>query len=116
MLIGFAVLGLLAAWRGGDIRTTSIVLWSIGVVLAAAAFVPGLGRLAYLIVYLPTSIIGYFVSHILLALMFFVVITPLAMILRLMGKDLLRQQRQKNRTHWTPVPGVKTEDSYYRQF
>jgi hypothetical protein len=116
MLIGFAVLGLLAAWRGGGIRTTSIVLWSIGVVLAAAAFVPGLGRLAYLIVYLPTSIIGYFVSHILLALMFFVVITPLAIILRLMGKDLLRQQRQKNRTHWTPVRGVKTEDSYYRQF
>ena len=116
MLIGFALLGLLAAWRGGGIRTTSIVLWSIGVVLAAAAFVPGLGRLAYLAVYLPTSIIGYFVSHILLAVMFFVVITPLAIILRLMGKDLLRQQRQKNRTHWTPVRSVKTEDSYYRQF
>ena len=116
MLIGFAVLGSLAAWRAGDIITTSIVMWSIGVVLAAAAFVPGLGRLAYLIVYLPTSIIGYVVSSILLALMFFVVITPLGIILRLMGKDLLRQQRQKNKTQWTPVRGVKTEDSYYRQF
>lgn len=116
MLIGFAVLGLLAAWRRGSIGTTSTVLWSIGVGLAAAAFVPGLGRLAYLAVYLPTSIIGYVVSHILLALMFFLVITPLGMILRLMGKDLLRQQRQKNKTQWTPVRGAKTEDSYYRQF
>ena len=116
MLIGFAVLGLLAAWRAGGIGTTSIVLWSIGVVLAAAAFVPGLGRLAYLAVYLPTSIIGYVVSHILLALMFFIVITPLGIILRLMGKDLLQQQRRKDKTQWLPVRAAKNEDSYYRQF
>ena len=116
MLIGFAVLGLLAAWRAGGIRTASLVLWGIGVVLAVAAFLPGLGRVAYLAVYLPTSIIGYFVSHVIVALMFFLVITPLAIILRLMGKDLLQQQRQKEKTLWTPVRGVKSEDSYYRQF
>lgn len=114
MLIGFTVLGLLSAWRAGGISTASIVLWSIGVVLAAAAFVPGLGRVAYLAVYLPTSIIGYVVSNILLALMFFVVITPLGIILKLMGKDLLQQRRQK--TQWVPVKGIKNQDSYYRQF
>jgi hypothetical protein len=116
MLIGFAVLGLLSAWRGGGIGTASIVLWSVGVVLAIAAFVPGLGRVAYLAVYLPTSIIGYVVSNVLLTLMFFLVITPLGIILKLMGKDLLQQRRQKDATQWTPVKSVKTEDSYYRQF
>lgn len=116
MLIGFAVLGLLAAWRAGGLGTVSLVLWAIGVTLAAAAFVPGLGRVAYLTVYLPTSIIGYVVSHIILALMFFVVITPLGIILRLMGKDLLRQRPRQNKTHWTPVKGVKSEDGYYHQF
>jgi hypothetical protein len=116
MLIGFTVLGLLTAWRGGEIGTASIVLWSIGVVLAIAAFIPGLGRLAYLAVYLPTSIIGYVVSNVLLALMFFLLITPLGIILKLMGKDLLQQRRQKDTTQWTPIKAVKTEDSYYRQF
>lgn len=113
MLIGFFVLGALSAWRAGGLGTGSIVLWTIGAVLASAAFVPGLGRIAYLAVYLPTSIIGYLASHVMLTLMFFVVITPLAIVLRLLGKDVLQQ---RHRPGWTPVKGVKNEESYYRQF
>jgi hypothetical protein len=116
MLIGFTVLGAVAAWRGGGISTTAIVLWSAGVVLAIAALVPKPGRLAYLAVYLPTSIIGYVVSNVILALMFFFVITPLGIILRLMGKDFLQQRSPRGKTQWTPVKSVKNEDSYYRQF
>ena len=116
MLIGFFVLGALAAWRANGIGTGSIVLWGIGVFLASAAFVPKLGRIAYLAVYLPTSIIGYVVSHVMLTLMFFFVITPIAIILRLLGKDVLQQRREKNRPGWIPVKGIKNEDSYYRQF
>lgn len=113
MLIGFGLLGLLAAWRAKGVGTASILLWGIGVFLATAAFVPKLGRVAYLAVYLPTSIIGYVVSHIIIALMFFFVITPLAVIRRLMGKDLLQR---KEKTGWIPVKEVKNKDSYYRQF
>ena len=116
MLVGFTLLGLLSAWRARGIGTGSIVLWSLGIFLATAAFVPGLGRVAYLAVYLPTSIIGYVVSHVMLTLMFFFVITPLAIILRLMGKDLLQQRRPKQKPGWMAVKGVKNEDSYYRQF
>lgn len=115
MLIGFGLLGLLSAWRAGGVGTGSTVLWRIGAVLAVAALVPGLGRIAYLAVYLPTSIIGYVVSHVILTIMFFFVITPLGIMLRLMGKDPLGQRRPK-RAGWTPVNGVKGEDSYYRQF
>ena len=113
MLIGFSVLGSLASWRASGVSTGAIVLWSLGVFLAIAPFVPKLNRLAYLAVYLPTSIIGYVVSHVILALMFFFVITPLGIILRLLGKDFLQQQRQRQ---WRPVRDVKSEDSYYRQF
>jgi hypothetical protein len=116
MLIGFTLLGVFATWRAGEITTGALVLWSIGAFLAVAAFVPGLGRIAYLGVYLPTSIIGYVVSNVILTLMFFLVITPLGIILRLMGKDLLQQRRQKEKSQWTPVKGAKSEDSYYRQF
>ena len=116
MLVGFSLLGLFAAWRAKEMSTSSLVLWGIGLLLAMAAFVPRLGRLAYLGVYLPTSIIGYFVSHVILVLMFFFVITPLGITLRLIGKDPLQQRRQKHKTGWTPVKGVKNEDSYYRQF
>lgn len=116
MLLGFFVLGALSVWRTKGIGTGAVTLWSIGAALAVAAFVPGLGRIAYLAVYLPTSIIGYVVSNVMLALMFFLVITPLGIILKLMGKDLLHQRRQKQRTHWRPVEESKNKDSYYRQF
>ena len=116
MLIGFFVLGALSAWRAKGIGTGSIVLWSIGVTLAVSAFVPKLGRIAYLAVYLPTSIIGYVVSNVMLTLMFFLVITPLGIVLKLMGKDLLQQRRQNRTTQWLPVKETRNEDSYYRQF
>lgn len=116
MLVGFFVLGTLSVWRAKSIGTGSLVLWSTGALLAVAAFVPKLGRIAYLAVYLPTSIIGYVVSNVMLGLMFFLVITPLGIVLKLMGKDLLQQRRPRRATQWTPVKETKTEDSYYRQF
>jgi len=116
MLVGFFVFGALSTWRAKGIGTGAIVLWSIGAALAVAAFVPKLGRIAYLTVYLPTSIIGYVVSNVMLTLMFFLVITPLGIVLKLTGKDLLQQRRQNRTTQWTPVKETKTEDSYYRQF
>jgi hypothetical protein len=115
MLIGFFVLGAVPAWWARGIGTGTVVLWGIGVSLAGAAFIPGFGRIAYLAVYLPTSIIGYVVSQVMLTLMFFLVVTPLAIILRWQGKDVL-QRRRKNKPEWMPVKGVKNEESYYRQF
>ena len=116
MLIGFFVLGALSAWRLRGVSTGSVVLWSIGMSLALAAFVPKLGRIAYLAVYLPTSIIGYVVSNVMLTLMFFLVITPLGVVMKLMGKDVLQQRKPDRKTHWTPVKETRNEDSYYRQF
>ena len=116
MLVGFSLLGLFAVWRANGISTGSLVLWGIGASLAIAAFIPGLGRVAYLAVYLPTSIMGYVVSHVILTLMFFLIITPLGLALRLTGKDPLQQRRLKQKTGWMPVNAVKHEDSYYRQF
>jgi hypothetical protein len=115
MLIGFSLLGLLAAWRAKGINTGALVLWGVGLFLSTAAFVPRLGRIAYLAVYLPTSLIGYVVSHVILTLMFFLVITPLAIVLRLMGKDRLRQKPPRQ-TGWIAVDSESNEDRYYRQF
>jgi len=116
MLVGFFVLGVLSAWRAKAIGTASIVLWSAGAILAVATFVPKLGRIAYLAVYLPTSIIGYVVSNVMLTVMFFLVITPLGIVMKLMGKDVLQQRRPDRTTQWMPVKETKNEESYYRQF
>ena len=116
MLVGFSLLGLLAVWRAKDISNGAIVLWGIGILLAIAAFVHKLSRVAYLSVYLHTRIVGYVLHTVILALMFFLVITPVGVLLRLMGKDFLQRRRPKHKAGWVRVNGVKTEDNYYRQF
>src|SRR4051794_10109133 len=103
MLIGFSLLALLSAWRAKGIAQSSIVLVAIGVSLAIAAFIPKLGRVTYLAVYLSTSVVGHVVSSIVLALIFFLVFTPLGMFMRLVGKDLLQQRRPKQRAGWKRV-------------
>ncbi len=116
MLIGFTVLGGISALRHHGIQWGSLSLWTLGVVLAIAAWVPGLNRLAYLAVYLPSSFIGHFVSKIVLFFVFFLVFAPLGVLLRLLGKDLLRLRPAAPRATWTKMNSLKSSNRYYRQF
>jgi hypothetical protein len=116
MLVGFAVLGLLTAWRVGDFGTKTFVLWGLGIGLAVGALVPAVGRLVYLGIYLPTSVIGFVVSNIVLLLLFFFLFVPLGLILRLRGKDLLQLRRRQNGRNWRQHDEAKDAASYYRQF
>ncbi len=115
MLVGFGVLGCIAALKAHHLSTSSYVLWTVGMVLAVAALVPVLGRAAYLAVYLPSSLVGYIVSHVLLTLVFFVLFTPLAFLLRLLGMDLL-QTRPGAKPAWAVRTDTPEKSRYYRQF
>ncbi|HZE73304.1 MAG TPA: hypothetical protein VE135_27665 [Pyrinomonadaceae bacterium] len=116
MLVGFAVLGALAVWRNHGFTRASIVLFGLGVVLAVAAMIPGLGRVAYLAVYVPSSFVGYFVSKVILFIVFFLVFVPIGALLKVLGKDLLRLRPEKPRAVWTSLNSTRDADRYYRQF
>jgi len=58
----------------------------LGVVLAVAAMIPGLGRVAYLAVYVPSILSGYFVSKVILFIVFFLVFVPIGALLKCSGK------------------------------
>lgn len=116
MLLGFGVLGLIVALRRHQLAAPTLILWGIGLGLAVGAMIPGLGRAVYLAVYLPTSVIGFGVSHLLLTLIFVGVVTPTGVALRLMGKDLLRRQPPQESSLWIPREESPSRSSYYRQF
>jgi hypothetical protein len=116
MVIGFAVLGLLAAWRAGGFGQAAFTLWAAGVALALGALVPGLGRFFYLLVYVPTSVIGFVVSNVILTLIFYLVFTPLGLLLKLLGKDLLGLRPGGAAGNWRRLGGAKNSDRYYHQF
>jgi hypothetical protein len=116
MLIGFFLLGVLSSWRQARISELATVFWGIAIVLALTSLIPGLGRFVYLMVMVPSSFVGYFVSKVVLFLIFFLVFVPTGLLLRLLGKDLLRLRPKKPRAVWTPTNSVKESDRYYRQF
>src|SRR5205823_10334773 len=108
--------GLLAAWRRHEIGSASWVLWAIGAALALGSQTPEIGKYFYLAVYIPTSILGFFISRIILTIIFYLLFAPLGLLLKLTGKDLLNLKRRAGASEWTPHPGVRDRKSYYRQF
>lgn len=118
MLVGFFLIGLMVAWRRHQWGTATYLLWGIGLALAVGGLLPGIGRAVYLMVYLPTSILGFIVSHLLLTLIYFFVFTPIGLLLRLAGKDPLRLQVPENerKAEWIRRDAQKDPESYYHQF
>jgi hypothetical protein len=81
-LVLYFAWGLAALW--------AVVVFAIGAVLCLCSLVsPRLTRLLYIGLTLVAMPIGFVVSIVLLAVFFFVLLTPVAVILRLMGRDAL---------------------------
>tara|TARA_Y100000590_G_C15417672_1_gene900122 strand:- start:50 stop:448 length:399 start_codon:yes stop_codon:yes gene_type:complete len=60
-------------------------------------------------------LLGNFIAPIVMAIIFFAVVTPTGLILRLMGKDLLRLKKNKDKkTYWIQKNDYKT--SMKKQF
>lgn len=61
--------------------------------------------------------IGWVVSHLLMILFYFGIITPLALIFRLFGRDMLyRRWEPERNTYWTEHPQYENVERYFRQF
>jgi hypothetical protein len=61
--------------------------------------------------------IGWTVSQVLLALLFYVVFTPVGLVLKLVGRDsLCRRYRPDKDTYWAPKTAPSDARSYFRQF
>ncbi len=45
-------------------------------------------------------LLGKIVSPLVLAIIFFLVVTPTGLIMRMLGKDLLKLKKNKNKTYW----------------
>ena len=61
--------------------------------------------------------IGWVISLLVLLLMFYGLLTPVAVVFRLMGRDLLkRRPTLTGPTFWTPKETPRDVRSYFRQY
>ena len=54
-------------------------------------------------------LLGQIVSPLIMGLIFFVVVTPIGIIMRLLNKDLLNLKYNKNKTYWIKKSGPKSK-------
>ena len=59
-------------------------------------------------------LLGKFISPIIMALIYFIVITPIGMFMRFLNKDLLNLKRKKNKTYW--IERSKNKSDMKNQF
>ena len=116
-LVCFAVLSGMALSRTGSVLASG-VLGSVAVLVPAVGlFVPGLLRVVYLASMWTTFPIGWLVSHLILAIVFYVVMTPIGLLMRLVGYDPMNRRFDPDaETYWSPQESTDDTDRCFRQF
>ena len=125
-LAGFGLLGgviyakggLFGLDFGGASAPAAYVLWILGLVSAVLSLLaPAANRPLYVALVLVTCPVGYLVSHVLMATVFYGVITPIGLVFRLLGRDPLHRRFDRHRpSYWVPHRPTATMERYFRQF
>ena len=101
---------------GWDVAAASLLLAS-SAWLIAGLIVPQWMRpffIAWMVAAFP---IGWLTSHVVLAIVYFAVITPIGFALRLAGRDTLqRNARPEDTTYWISRPQPPESSRYFRPF
>ena len=80
--------------------------------IASRSFLRGV----YLGLSYATYPVGLAVSHVVLVLVYYVVLTPIGLAMRLFGHDPLERRFDPGaKTYWTPREKAKTVESYFKQ-
>jgi len=122
MLVGFGLIGLALMcwpwdWPFPHAPRAAIACWVFG---AIAGLLGWTGARAALPVYFAwmgvAFVVGNIVSRIVIAMMYYLVITPMGLAMRLIGRDKLQLKRRNVRTYWLERERKSGEADYERQF
>ena len=73
--------------------------------------------IALAIAYALAFPIGWTVSLIMLAILYYGLFTPIGLVFRLIGRDALQRSRRPGlETYWTPKPTTTDPRRYFKQF
>src|SRR5262249_3685857 len=109
--------GVYLLWKSGSLRTAAIIWTAAFVVSLIGYFVPAFMRLIYVGLMCVSFPIGWIVSHLILAVIFYLVFTPIGLIMRLFGRDPMQRSFEPSaKTYWVSHnPGGNTA-RYFKQF
>ena len=117
-LIASAIISLLLyALKGLAIQWVAIICAAGFVIFLSSLVYIKMTRIIYLSLILVTLPIGYAVSFILLAAFYFLLLTPLGLVFRLVGRDPLGRKFDRDaESYWVAHRRPESLDRYFHQF
>lgn len=115
-LVFFLFLGANEIWRQQN-TSAGLTLGVVALVGIAGLIRPGAVRLLFIGSSLIAFPIGWLVSQIMLAFIFYVVVTPVAFLQRARGRDVLQlKNKPKQSTYWVSRDRQPQPERYLKQF
>ena len=104
----------LGAWRAA----LAGALAALGGLAALASLVyPPANRPLYVALTLLSYPIGFVLSYVILGALFYLLITPVGLVMRVLGRDPLeRRFEPAAKTYWVDARAQRAQESYFRQF
>ena len=105
--IVFLLIGLYPLLKGNDLRIWSLIISFIFLALGLinSKILTPLNRLWFKF----GLLLGRFMSPLIMGIIFFVVVTPIGIIMRLLKKDLLNLKYNKKETYWIDKTSPKSK-------
>ncbi len=115
--IAVVVFGALGAWLSFSGREAAWLFAATGLVIGVPGLIhPPSIRLIYVLLALLTRPIGWALSHLIIAVLFYALITPLGLLRRLLGRDPLALRAALGAdSYWAQRPPPDDGSSYLRQ-
>ncbi len=124
VFVGFAVISVLIV-LGGYARVEKFsnapdiitYLLSVGIIIFTVSYLaPAAARPLYLIWFFVAACIGIVVSNLILMVFFYLVFTPIGLLIKLSGRDPLKLKKVPNLSNWNSCKRKTDLKRYYRQY
>jgi hypothetical protein len=112
----FAALGVLFLWRHKPVGP--YLLWPGVVLVLLGAILPRALKWVYVAWMSVAFVLGFVMAHVILTLLFYLLLMPIGLVARLVGKDFLSLKLDRAaKSYWIPRnQKLKTAADYERQF
>jgi Saxitoxin biosynthesis operon protein SxtJ len=117
LVVFFGLVGALVLWHAQS-AIAAWIIWSLGAILGIVYFAVRPLRhplyIGWMSVFYP---IGWTVSHLILGIIFFLVLTPIGLLMRLCGYDPMQRQFEREApSYWLSHNPTDDTARYFRQF
>ncbi len=113
----FALVGGLILYKTGNVLLP-ILLWTPALLLSVMGLVkPAWIRPVFIVWMFAAAPIGWLISRLVLAIVYYLVVTPIGLMLRLVKPDLLQERFDSSAaTYWVKREPAQDTSRYFRQF